>query len=143
IERDIMRQLGQLNPVGAWLRRQCREYLLVVEMLAARGRPQFSQLSQELYGASSDVFHAGDPTVAELADRLHAVLQQLIVQSPVINPQEKTYDATGGVAGLNGRLRHQFPGCGVRARISDGIVADAAAGSDTIKLRADASFSER
>ncbi len=141
LERDIMRQLGQLNPVGAWLRRQCREYQLVVEMLAARGTPHFSQLSQELYGASSDVFHAGDPTVAELADKLQFVLQQLIVQSPVINAPEKSLDATEGVRWLNQRLRKQFPGCGVRARLSDGIVADAAAGSDTIKLRADAHFS--
>ncbi len=141
LERDVMRQLGQLNPMGAWLRRQCREYLLVVEMLAARGTPHFSQLSQELYGASSDVFHAGDPTVAELADKLQVVLQQLIVQSPAINAPEKSFDAAEGVHWLNQRLRKQFPGCGVRARISDGIVADAAAGSDTIKLRADASFS--
>lgn len=143
IERDIMRQLGQLNPLGVWLRNQCREYQLVVEMLAARGKPQFSQLSEELYGSSSDVFHAGDPTVAELANRLQEVLQQLIVQSPLINPAEKTYDAASAVRWLNQRLRRQFPGCGVRARLSDGIVADAAAGSDTIKLRADATFSER
>ncbi len=141
LERDVMRQLGQLNPVGAWLRRQCREYLLVVEMLAARGTPHFSRLSQELYGASSDVFHAGDPTVAELAEKLQFVLQQLIVQSPAINAPDKSLDAADGVKWLNQRLRKQFPGCGVRARIDDGIVADAAAGSDTIKLRADASFS--
>jgi uncharacterized protein (TIGR02421 family) len=141
IERDIMRQLGQLNPVGAWLRRQCREYLLVVEMLAGRGTPLFSQHSQELYGSSSDVFHAGDPTVAELASRLQQVLQQLILQSPAIGDNEKTTPASEAVKWLNQRLRRQFPGCGVRAKLSDGILADAAAGSDTIKLRADAWFS--
>lgn len=143
IERDIMRQLGQLNPVGGWLRRQCREYLLVVDMLEARGTPLFSQLSQELYGSPSDVFHAGDPTIAQLATRLQESLQQLIQQSAIINAPPKTYDAAGAVKWLNARLRRQFPGCGVRARISDGIVADAAAGSDTIKLRADATFAER
>lgn len=142
IERDIMRQLGQLNPVGAWLRRQCREYVLVVEMLGARGRPSFSQFSQELYGSSSDVFHAGDPTAAELAARLQEVLQQLILHSPAISANDKTFTAPEAVKWLNQRLRRQFPGCGVRARLSDGILADAAAGSDTIKLRADASFSE-
>jgi uncharacterized protein (TIGR02421 family) len=142
IERDIMRQLGQLNPVGAWLRRQCREYVLVVEMLGARGKPQFSQFSQELYGSSSDVFHAGDPTVAELATRLQEVLQQLILHSPAISSNEKIYPAAEAVKWLNQRLRKQFPGCGVRARLNDGILADAAAGSDTIKLRADANFSE-
>jgi uncharacterized protein (TIGR02421 family) len=143
IERDAMRQLGQLNPVGGWLRRQCREYLLVIDMLEARGKPLFAQLSQELYGSSSDVFHAGDPTVAELAQRLQHTLQQLIQQSAIINPPEKTMDAATSVRWLNQRLRRQFPGCGVRARISDGIIADAAAGSDTIKLRADAMFADR
>jgi len=142
IERDVMRQLGQLNPVGAWLRRLCREYLLVVDMLAARGSNQFSPLSQELYGSSSDVFHAGDPTAAELATRLQQVLQQLIEHSPAIRPNEKNFDAPMAVKWLNQRLRKQFPGCGIRARISDGIVADAAAGGDTIKLRSDATFSE-
>ena len=142
IERDIMRQLGQLNPVGAWLRRTCREYLLVVDMLEARGTTEFSALSQELYGSSSDVFHAGDPTPADLAARLQQVLQQLIEHSPAIRPNEKNFDAPTAVKWLNQRLRKQFPGCGIRARLSDGIVADAAAGGDTIKLRREATFSE-
>lgn len=143
IERDIMRQLGQLNPVGAWLRRQCREYLLVVDLLAARGTPLFSQLSQELYGASSDVFHAGDPTPAELAARLQAVLTQLCLNPTLGGDEEREFDAPRAVEWLNQRLEQAFPGCGVRAQISDGIVADAAAGGDVIKLRADARFSER
>lgn len=143
IERDVMRQLGQLNPVGAWLRRQCREYLLVVDMLAARGTALFGSLSQELYGASSDVFHAGDPTAAELATRLQAVLTQLCDNASLGGDESRDFDAAAGVAWLNQRLEQQFPGCGVRAQISDGIVADAAAGGDVIKLRADARFSER
>lgn len=143
IERDVMRQLGQLNPVGAWLRRQCREYLLVVDLLNARGTTLFSQLSQELYGASSDVFHAGDPTPAELATRLQTVLTQLCLNSTLGGDEAKDFDAPRAVEWLNQRLEQQFPGYGVRAQISDGIVADAAAGGDVIKLRADARFSER
>ena len=66
IERDITRQLGQFNPVGQIMRRMCKEYRMVVRMLEARGTEDFGLISQELYGAASDAFHAGDPTLADL-----------------------------------------------------------------------------
>ena len=65
IERDITRHLGQFNPVGQIMRRMCREYRMVVRMLEARGTEDFGLISQELYGAASDAFHAGDPTLAD------------------------------------------------------------------------------
>ena len=66
IERDVTRQLGQFNPVGQIMRRMCREYRMVIRMLEARGTEDFGLISQELYGAASDAFHAGDPTLADL-----------------------------------------------------------------------------
>ena len=66
IERDITRQLGQFNPVGQIMRRMCKEYRMVVRMLEARGTEDFGLISQELYGAASDAFHAGDPTLSDL-----------------------------------------------------------------------------
>ena len=39
---------------------------MVVRMLEARGTEDFGLISQELYGAASDAFHAGDPTLADL-----------------------------------------------------------------------------
>ncbi len=41
IERDIVRKLGQLNPLATIMRRMCREYQTVVRMLEARGTPDF------------------------------------------------------------------------------------------------------
>ena len=78
IERDIYRQLGQLNPLAAIMRRTCREYQMVIRMLEARGSSAFSDLSQELYGASSDVFHAADPTVADLGIQMESVLEGVL-----------------------------------------------------------------
>lgn len=78
IERDIYRQLGQLNPLATIMRRTCREYQMVVRMLEARGTQPFSDLSQELYGASSDVFHAADPTVADLGIQMESVLEGVL-----------------------------------------------------------------
>src|SRR5690606_19016425 len=66
IERDITRHLGQFNPVGQIMRRMCKEYRMVIRMLEARGTADFGLISQELYGAASDAFHAGDPTLADL-----------------------------------------------------------------------------
>ena len=84
IERDIMRQLGQLNPVGAWLRRTCREYLLVVDMLEARGTTEFSALSQELLDSGrSFVF-----LFTDLANPTSNHIYQTIGYQPVYDVDE-------------------------------------------------------
>src|SRR5579871_1105143 len=67
IERDIRGQLGQFSGVGKIMQRICREYREVVRMLQARGMPEFSKISQELYGSSEDAFYAGAPTLRDLA----------------------------------------------------------------------------
>ena len=46
IERDLVRKLGQLNPLSVIMRRISREYQDVVCMLEARGTPGFSNISQ-------------------------------------------------------------------------------------------------
>jgi len=59
IQRDIAAQLGRANPAGQLMDRMCDEYLEVLELLAARGTPQFGEISAHLYGSASDAFHAG------------------------------------------------------------------------------------
>ncbi|AFU98212.1 flavohemoglobin expression-modulating QEGLA motif protein [Simiduia agarivorans] len=134
IERDINRQLGQLSPVTGMMRRACREYQMVVRMLEARGRDEFGDLSQELYGSASDVFHVGDPTVAELGTSMEETLVSLL-QHDSMTEDDKTIDADAAVAELNARMGRVFPNDGIRVMISDGITADAAAGTDYIKIR--------
>ncbi len=142
IERDLVRKLGQLNPLSVIMRRICREYQDVVDMLVARGTPEFANISQELYGSSQDVFHVGDPDIAELGSMMESTLSQL-VQLDCLSEEPKTICATDAVAILNERIQGVFPGGGLRAMISDGIVSDAAAGTDYVKLRADAQFNMR
>ena len=86
IERDVVRLLGQLNPLGQIMRRICREYAMVVRMLEARGTAEFTRISQPLYGSSTDVFHAGDPTVADLATLLEEILQGLLEEGVLAPP---------------------------------------------------------
>lgn len=142
IERDLARKLGQLNPLSVIMRRICREYQDVVRMLEARGTSTFSNISQELYGSSQDVFHVGDPTIAELGSMMEGTLQQLLALD-FLAEEPKTINAKDAIAILNEKIEQVFPGEGLRAMISDGIVSDAAAGTDYVKLRADAFFNMR
>ncbi len=142
IERDLVRRLGQLNPLSVIMRRICREYQDVVYMLEDRGTEAFANASQELYGSSLDVFHVGDPTIADLGSMMEETLSQLL-QLDILTEEPKTITAATAVDILNEKISHLFPGTGLRAMLSDGIVADAAAGTDYVKLRADALFNKR
>ncbi|MBI2435684.1 MAG: flavohemoglobin expression-modulating QEGLA motif protein, partial [Candidatus Hydrogenedentes bacterium] len=144
IERDIISRLGQFNPVGQIMRRMCREYQMVVRMLEARGTPEYAILSQELYGSASDVFHAGDPTIADLGVMMTEYLTN-IDQSFWLQADEKKISSEQAVDLLQQRLKDTFgdQSGSIRVLLSDGILADAAAGSDYLKIRKDALFSER
>ncbi len=144
IERDITRQLGQFNPVGQIMRRMCREYRMVIRMLEARGTEDFGLISQELYGAASDAFHAGDPTLADLGMMFSDFLNNIDKRGD-LKDEAKNLNAKEAVNLLQQRLNKVFgeeEGT-IRVFESDGILADAAAGADYIKIRSDAMFNER
>lgn len=144
IERDVTRQLGQFNPVGQIMRRMCREYRMVIRMLEARGTTDFGLISQDLYGAASDAFHAGDPTLADLGLMLSDYLNNIADRGD-LKDEAKTLDAKTAVNLLQSRLNKVFGEAESTIRVfeSDGILADAAAGADYIKIRSDAMFNER
>ena len=144
IRRDIAAQLGRANPAGRLMDRMCDEYCEVLELLAARGTPTFGEISKHLYGSASDAFHAGGPSVSDLADSLDRALHA-IDESAFLDRTAHDIPTPDAVAQLQQRLDRIFsePGSRVCVTESDGIVADAAAGSDYIKLRKDVQFSER
>jgi uncharacterized protein (TIGR02421 family) len=143
IERDIRRQLGEFNAPGQIMARMCQEYREVVHLLTHRGTPVFGETSERLYGSASDSFHAGDPNLADLGHMMSDILDNLSHET-IFGNHEPTVDAPQAVETLSGRLREYFQDNGaVRVKLSDGIVADAAAGSDYIKIRGDARLSAR
>lgn len=144
IERDVVKRLGKFNAAGNIMRRMCAEYVRVLDMLEARGTPEFSEIAQELYGRSGDAFHAGGPTLADLGDILDKALKK-VDESMFLEKDAKNIPTPQAVTQLQGWLNQLFddPNARVRVMESDGIVADAAAGSDYIKLRKDAMFSLR
>jgi hypothetical protein len=142
IERDLRRQLGQFNSAGEIMTRMCREYRQVVQMLEHRGTRRFAEASEQLYGSSSDSFHAGDPNLADLGHMMSDILDNLSHET-IFGREEPAFDSGQTVLSLATRLQDYFQEATVRVMLSDGIVADAAAGSDYIKVRGDAHFTPR
>jgi uncharacterized protein (TIGR02421 family) len=143
IERDVRRQLGEFNAPGQIMTRMCQEYREVVSMLKARGTRGFPEGSERLYGSASDSFHAGDPNLADLGHMMSDILDNLSHET-IFGHEEESVDARQAVDILKERLGGYFKDpAAVRVRLSDGIVADAAAGSDYIKIRDSARFTPR
>lgn len=163
IESDVKRELGEFNPIGQIMRRMCTEYRLVVDMLENRGLPDFARRSRELYGSPSDVFYAGDPTLADLGEMMSASLDSLagvdlggtdrknITGEQAVEMLQMMLDEAfppNAAKPVNDDSDSEPPGAAapersVRVLLDDGIVSDAAAGSDYIKIRRDALFSVR
>lgn len=142
IERDIVQKLGQFSPVGKIMREMCQEYRTVVRMLEARGTAEFVSISRELYGSASDVFHAGDPTLATFGQMMSDALSN-IQRSKIFKEEEKNISGEEAVKKLQERVNQIFGENVVQVILSDGIIADAAAGADYIKIRKEAWFNER
>lgn len=144
IERSIRRKLGQYSGVGSIMQRMCREYTRVVQMLMARGTAKFTEISQELYGSSEDAFHIGAPTLKDLATLVTNTLAN-IKDRVATKADDKIFTSEETVAMLSERLANYFSATNhsPRVELSDGIVADAAAGADRIKIHAGYMFSER
>jgi len=138
---DIQADLGS-DGIGRILRHTAEQYIDVIEMLVARGTQRFYELSRSLYGSPKDAFHGGDTQVRDVAQQMYEILTGL--DDSVLGaemPREIT--AERAVEVLNARLEQYFGEHTVRVMLDDGIVADAAAGSDYIKVRRGALFSER
>ena len=141
LERDLRLQLGEDHAAGRIMLRMCAEYRAVIDLLVHRGTPRFNVISERLYGSTSDRFCAGQPALADLG-RLMADLLDRLPPDPA-HHDEDIIHAPQAVALLARRLACYFAERTVRVRLSDGIVADAAAGGDAIKIRHDARFTLR
>lgn len=140
LEQDILRELGDNDPIAQIMESTAREYRLVVEMLEARGTPRFYELSKQLYGSASDIFTDGATTVSDVAHDMYGILTQM--DDRLLGPiPERNITAEQAVIALNTRLAMVFGDDAVRVIVDDGIAADAAAGSDYVKVRAGARFS--
>lgn len=141
IKREVVQQLGKYSGVSSIMQRMCDEYTQAVLMLQARGTPQFSALSMELYGGPEDAFYPDGPKLNDLPILLLHTLSELKgkMHTPL---DEKKYSCQEAVDILQERLSKYFTHP-IKIIVSDNIVADAAAGADTIRLNKNILFSER
>lgn len=142
IEAEVTARLGPLSPAGKLLRFMCEQFRLTVEMIEARGTPSFSKVSGLLYGTPIDVFHAGGPTVADLAVTMRKTLEANAVGISGMG-DERVIPGTQAIEMLRSQLDESVGHGVIEVRADDRIAADAAAGSDYIKMREDRRFSKR
>ena len=142
LERDVRRRLGDDTPAGRLLTRRCQEGQALVELIAQRGTPAFAAVSGRLYGSATDSCRDGGPPLAQLGRTLSALLERRPREEAT--EVETQLSAAEVVCELSSRLTIFFKEMApVRVRLSDAIIADAAAGFDYIKVRGDARFSAR
>jgi uncharacterized protein (TIGR02421 family) len=142
IESAVNREFGPDDGVARILAETAAEYARVVEMLKTRGTRRFYELSRELYGSPKDLLPDDVTALRDVALHMYDVLTQLDERA-LGDIEVADIPAEQVVQVLNERLAAVFGDGTVRVILDDGIVADAAAGSDYIKIRAAAMFSER
>lgn len=147
IARDIERELGVDDSVAQIMTTTALEYRDVVQMLFGRGTPAFYAWSRKLYGLPKDTFPDGRSTVRDLGQTLYGLLTNVdewSVRARTTSPAyDWTIEAEDAARRLEDRLADFFGDARVRVDADDDILADAAAGSDYVKVRRGATFSPR
>jgi uncharacterized protein (TIGR02421 family) len=142
IARDVDRELGDTDAIGAILAKTAIEYRDTVRMLGARGTPGFYAFSRKLYGSPKDKFPDGKTSLRDLGHVLYEILTN-IDERLLGMTYERNIAAPEAAAELNRRLSSYFEDAAVRVEIDDALLSDAAAGSDYVKVRSRAMFSTR
>ncbi len=139
---DIRTSLGADDELGELLVGICEQYRDVIRMLQNRGTKKFWEYSRKLYGSPKDTFFDEGRSVSELGRMLYGILSG-IDDSSLGAEYPKVLEAHTVVEELNRRFEQVFGSDRVHAKLSDGILADAAAGGDTVKIKDGTLFSKR
>lgn len=138
----ITKELGSSDPLAAILIRNCLQYEDVVRMLMNRGKAEFYNYSKKLYGSPTELMGDGKTKLSDLAFSMDQMLNSLD-ESQLGELYEKNMSAEEVVTGLTSRLGTYFSGENIKIKLSDGIISDASAGADYIKIKKGMMFSKR
>lgn len=141
LRADVRRDLGKGDALGQIIKATIDQYQVVVELLKARGTPEFGQFSQQLYGSASDKIRGDRKSLRTLGERLCDIFS-LPAAEHLYRPYANNINAEQAVEILRERTGRYFESGDFRVEISDDIVSDAAAGGDCIKINRRAQFSE-
>ena len=138
----ITNDLGGGDPLGDILIRNCKQYEDVVRMLMKRGKAEFYDYSKKLYGSPNEIMNDGKTKLSDLASNMDKLLNSL-EESQLGALYEKNMTAEMVVDKLRARLEKYFVGENIKVKLSDGIISDASAGADYIKIKNGMMFSPR
>ena len=137
---DADRELGASDRLGGILRATADEYRRVVRMLTCRGTQEFYTHSRALYGSTKDTFPDGKTTVRDMGLVLYDLFTA-VGGERLGRAQPRDITAETAALELNARFDRFFGGAPIRVQVDDSLLADAAAGSDYVKIRSGAVFS--
>jgi uncharacterized protein (TIGR02421 family) len=140
--RDIVKILGAEDDLGRLLLSMTDQYRELVIMLEARGTTKFYEQSRKLYGSPKDKFFHDDTTIMDQGRQLYGILSSL-ENKFLGHDYPKELSSEDVVHELRDRFSRSFLKDRIEVRLDDGIVADAAAGSDVIKIKQGAKFSKK
>ncbi|CCQ12837.1 FIG00487266: hypothetical protein [Pseudoalteromonas luteoviolacea B = ATCC 29581] len=139
---DVKKTLGKKDPLGMILQDTTEQYLLVMELIKDRGTTGFIDHSRALYGSAHDHLIGDRRSLKEVGEHLCEIFH-LPAAKHISFSQPKLHDAERSVEILQNKLNGYFTRHKVQVKLSDGIVSDAAAGGDSIKLNSRSTFSDR
>jgi uncharacterized protein (TIGR02421 family) len=132
------------GPVHDWLRRLADVVAAGAEMLAAIGTPAFFRHSIALYGSPQSELLGCDVTPLDLARTLDSVLGAFANLDVAMNGADAPRFAADALASrMRAVLARHFGPMAPQVEVVPHLSAKALAGSSYIRLRADASFSDR
>jgi uncharacterized protein (TIGR02421 family) len=141
LRREVQLNLGRKDGLGSILCDTIDQYLLVIELLRHRGTVDFGRYSRELYGSARDHLRGDRKSLRQLGEKLCEIFSLPAVEH-LARPYERNIAASTAVDVLRQRLGSYFQPGDIRVILSDGIVSDAAAGGDYIKINQDSEFSD-
>lgn len=142
LEAEIGSTLPADSAAARLMTFMCSQFRTTVDMLEARGTPEFSEVSHLLYGTPQDRFHEGGPTIADLGKTMRQTLEANAVAISALG-DDRNIPGTEAVTRLRAQLDESVGQGKIEVKSDDEIAADAAAGSDYIKMREDRFFSVR
>lgn len=139
---EIERELGKTDDLGLLMLEMVEQYHDITLMLEGRGSKKFYDYARKLYGSPKDKLFGGECTISDQGHTLYKLLSGF-ENKFLGRDYPKDVSSNEVVNELQARFAKSFLKDRIEVVISDGLIADAAAGSDKIKIKENAKFSRK
>jgi len=140
--REARRSIGPLGTIDSWLERQATTLERSARMLAAVGTAGFFELARDIYGEPTAPLRLYPATPLDLAQSVRDAIDKLARVEMDIAPPE--YHSAEAVAkDIEQAVRKHFGDDAPPVKLVDDLSAKALASTNAIRIRRDASFTDR